>query len=229
MYIFVLDVPSPREIADVLECTTPEVKPMLQLLTTHQLTAIEDTATAKVLRVLASDASVTDFLPPKIADLVLTAVREIGHSIAPAELTQQLIQVLKRYCVELADLLYSACHNGIARSEALSLVRSIAQRSAEIAEGSTPPAPAVRIENTYNPAMGEFYSFTDHGCRVRNPRKSELDKDREKKTAEYDDPPTEKCSKKYPVVQKKGECSNCIHVGLLQEPRTCCIIAYFMT
>ena len=67
-----------------------------------------------------------------------------------------------------------------------------------------PPAPAVKVPGTYNPAKyGRAYYFTDHGQQIRQMRRFPIDK-KMKQGQIYDDAPDIRCEKLFPQVSKKG-------------------------
>ena len=161
----------------MLDATNDAAKPMVMLFLHHKLPNEEIMVMAKIIKILGLSAAVTDFLPPKIASLTLTSIESINQSIIPTQHTEQLIGMLKRYSAELADLLQMSWKvNGVARTDAIALVKGIAERSVSIAQYKTvPPGQAEVIPKSYNPTLGQFYSFNSHGCKVRNPRTSALD------------------------------------------------------
>ncbi|KAH3800675.1 hypothetical protein DPMN_154313 [Dreissena polymorpha] len=165
------------------------------------MSAGEKIAFAYVIKMLATTASVTSFLPPSFCSTLRLFICEPSLSI---DRFNAILNEMRRVAPELRDLVgESMLHNNNTLPDDIKLlIMHIINQSQSIE--SNEPEPAIPQLGTYNPAVyGHAYYFNKKGLKLRNMRKFTIDNDNSsKKNVDHDDPTLdfERCQKLYSKV-----------------------------
>jgi len=118
--------------------------------------------------------------------------------------TQEIIDMLKSYCPELAELIsVSNIINGKPTFDVINLLEVITTKVKALYLNKIAAGNATQIPNSYNPPKyGRAYYFSDSGNQLRTPRIFTCD---DGSTTNFDDKPSDACQKSFnQQVSKKG-------------------------
>jgi hypothetical protein len=131
----------------------PEMcQPIIKNYLDGSLNGQQATKTAICLRILSSDAAVSDFLLPEIASEFLEGLNSADGGLSMEDLTK-LVKLLEETAIELSEFLICFLDSEMLL-DAIGFIVQLANISIAIAEQSIPPSPAVQIPNSYDPSSG---------------------------------------------------------------------------
>lgn len=160
---------------------------------------------SKLMLMLSGDGALISLVPPQSHD----TIREVCRIVISGEAVPlSLMQKMKGYCKELADLLHLSTDFQL-QDLICDFAHFLVERVLDIHSQDHSPEPPTPIPGSYNPATGVAYYFTKEGCQLRKTPKYNIDceaKDRAGNLENYDQLPKvdEPCRKMFPKVSFGG-------------------------
>lgn len=178
------------------------------------VTLAERKAIAKHFKQLSFDCSVDTFIPLSEASSIIEFIIKCRNKQVNMVDCLAFANRQHSFNAEIAELLSVSIINsidGTLNDDVLDHLNHLAEFVTSFHDEDTPPAPIEIIEKSYNPCkFGRALYFQKHGSQVRNVRKFSIDNERkpsakkDSNISNYDDEPSEVCSKIYPQAAQGG-------------------------
>ena len=154
---------------------------------------------AKLLHMLSGDPPVESVVPfTAHADIITACVQMQANNY-----NAQLLDALRKHCVEIAKLLHYSWSNGTLQT-VTKFIQHLVELVIEMHANDLHPVQPQIIPGTYYPPNGVAYYFSPTGEQLRKLPKYKVVKT--SKTANFDDNPLvdKQCTKNYPGVSHDG-------------------------
>ena len=176
-------------------------KILLQRVISQRMDLNQLDAASRVLYVLSFDAPLRSFIPNKLLPSVEKLITTLQLDAA---LIGSFLVECRKFNPSLSAFISAFYVDNTLDNDALNLVKYIYDRIHCIHDSDIKPDDFLPIDGTYNPpSLGRAYYFSPTGSQVRQARAFGIDC--KKPDASHDDAPTtSSCSKRYPMVTRKG-------------------------
>ncbi|WAR10663.1 hypothetical protein MAR_035739 [Mya arenaria] len=171
---------------------------------TRGMSEFERVAYASVLKMLATTASVTSILSPEYALFLQEFLT--NENLSDFEFNRQMYE-MRSFAPEIRDLTAESMlnNNNILPDDIKLFLVHLTNESLNLPVYA--PEDATFQFGTYNPEkLGRAYYFNEHGVKLRNVRKFQIDEDRAGRNNDHDDEAMdfERCRKIYSKIQQSA-------------------------
>ncbi|XP_052769865.1 uncharacterized protein LOC128209731 [Mya arenaria] len=199
-----LDIPENNDIINLLMQALPEEAHQSFQRFTRGMSEFERVAYASVLKMLATTASVTSILSPEYALFLQEFLT--NENLSDFEFNRQMYE-MRSFAPEIRDLIAESIlnNNNILPDDIKLFLVHLTNESLNLPVYA--PEDATFQFGTYNPEkLGRAYYFNEHGVKLRNVRKFQIDEDRAGRNNDHDDEAMdfERCRKIYSKIQQSA-------------------------
>ncbi|XP_052767186.1 uncharacterized protein LOC128207981 [Mya arenaria] len=199
-----LDIPENNDRINLLMQALPEEAHQSFQRFTRGMSEFERVAYASVLKMLATTASVTSILSPEYALFLQEFLT--NENLSDFEFNRQMYE-MRSFAPEIRDLIAESMlnNNNILPDDIKLFLVHLTNESLNLPVYA--PEDATFQFGTYNPEkLGRAYYFNEHGVKLRNVRKFQIDEDRAGRNNDHDDEAMdfERCRKIYSKIQQSA-------------------------